>query len=99
MSINIDNLSHYIGARIFVNSIENGMWCRGTITELIPIESENIRKLCNPTKFPVSEVALIQIFMVDFGNSEVLIVPGYAVIICSWPANICDGGAGEDTKE
>ncbi|KAK2497249.1 hypothetical protein MC885_020877 [Smutsia gigantea] len=65
-----------LGARIFINSIENGMWCRGTITELIPIESENIRKLCNPTKFQVREVALIQIFMVDFGNSEVLIVAG-----------------------
>ncbi|XP_032259301.1 RING finger protein 17 isoform X1 [Phoca vitulina] len=65
-----------LGARIFVNSIENGMWCRGTITELIPIESENIRKLCSPTKFSVHEVGLIQIFMVDFGNSEVLIVAG-----------------------
>ncbi|XP_008054814.2 RING finger protein 17, partial [Carlito syrichta] len=65
-----------LGARIFVNSIENGMWCRGTITELIPVQSKNIRKLCSPTKFPVSEVALIQIFMVDFGNSEVLIVTG-----------------------
>eukprot|EP00071_Canis_lupus_P032039 XP_022265596.1 RING finger protein 17 isoform X3 [Canis lupus familiaris] len=65
-----------LGARIFVNSIENGMWCRGTITELIPIESENIRKLCSSTRFSVHEVALIQIFMVDFGNSEVLIVAG-----------------------
>nr|XP_055173183.1 RING finger protein 17 [Nyctereutes procyonoides] len=65
-----------LGARIFVNSIENGMWCRGTITELIPIESENISKLCSSTRFSVHEVALIQIFMVDFGNSEVLIVAG-----------------------
>ncbi|VTJ81378.1 Hypothetical predicted protein [Marmota monax] len=65
-----------LGARIFVNSIENGMWCRGTITELIPIESKNIRKPCSPTKFSVREVALIQIFLVDFGNSEVLIVTG-----------------------
>uniref|UniRef100_A0A2K5DU79 RING finger protein 17 n=1 Tax=Aotus nancymaae TaxID=37293 RepID=A0A2K5DU79_AOTNA len=65
-----------LGARIFVNSIKNGMWCRGTITELIPIESKNIRKPCSPTKFFVHEVALIQIFMVDFGNSEVLIVTG-----------------------
>lgn len=73
-------LPHYLGARIFVNSIENGMWCRGTITELIPIESENIRKLCSPTKFSVQEVALIQIFMVDFGNSEVLIVAGYDIL-------------------
>ncbi|XP_060143729.1 RING finger protein 17 isoform X3 [Globicephala melas] len=65
-----------LGARIFVNSIENGMWCRGTITELIPIGSESIRKPCIPTKFSVHKVALIQIFMVDFGNSEVLIVAG-----------------------
>ncbi|XP_037655824.1 RING finger protein 17 [Choloepus didactylus] len=65
-----------LGARIFVNSIENGMWCRGTITELIPIESKNTEKPCSPTKYSVREVALIQIFMVDFGNSEILIVPG-----------------------
>ncbi|KAM5288002.1 RING finger protein 17 [Ctenodactylus gundi] len=64
------------GASIFVNSIANGMWCRGTISELIPIESKNIRKLCSPTKFSICEVALIEIFMVDFGNSEVLIVTG-----------------------
>ncbi|XP_077014883.1 RING finger protein 17 [Tamandua tetradactyla] len=67
-----------LGSRIFVNSIENGLWCRGTITELIPIESKNTRKPCSPTKYSVCEVALIQIFMVDFGNSEILIIPGVA---------------------
>ncbi|XP_010632123.1 RING finger protein 17 isoform X2 [Fukomys damarensis] len=65
-----------LGTRIFVKSIANGMWCRGTITELIPIESKNIKKPCSPAKFSVHEVALIEIFMVDFGNSEVLIVTG-----------------------
>nr|XP_054385436.1 RING finger protein 17 isoform X7 [Pongo abelii] len=65
-----------LGARIFVNSIKNGMWCRGTITELIPIEGKNTRKPCSPTRLFVHEVALMQIFMVDFGNSEVLIVTG-----------------------
>lgn len=74
------HLPPYLGARIFVNSIENGMWCRGTITELIPTGSENMRKLCSPFRFAVHEVALIQIFMVDFGNSEVLIAAGYAVL-------------------
>ncbi|XP_006879615.1 PREDICTED: RING finger protein 17 [Elephantulus edwardii] len=68
-----------LGAKILVKSIENGMWCRGTITELIPIESKNIRKPGGPTKYSVCEVALIQIFMVDFGNSEVLIVQGFDV--------------------
>nr|XP_004665944.2 RING finger protein 17 isoform X1 [Jaculus jaculus] len=64
-----------LGARIFVNSFVHGMWCRGTITELIPL-NKNIGKSCNPTKFSVCEIALIKIFMVDFGNSEVLIVTG-----------------------
>ncbi|KAF6376704.1 ring finger protein 17 [Rhinolophus ferrumequinum] len=64
-----------LGAAIFVSSVENGIWCRGIITKLIPIETENIKKRC-PTKFSVHEVSLIQIFMVDFGNSEVLIVEG-----------------------
>lgn len=73
-------LPHYLGATVFVSSIENGMWCRGIITELIPVEKENIGKHCSPTKFSVCEVALIQIFMVDFGNSEVLIVAGYDIL-------------------
>ncbi|XP_066221907.1 RING finger protein 17 [Saccopteryx leptura] len=63
-----------LGAAIFVSSIENGKWYRGIITELTPIENKNIRK--RPTKFFVCEVALIQIFLVDFGNSKVLIVAG-----------------------
>ncbi|XP_049723060.1 RING finger protein 17 [Elephas maximus indicus] len=65
-----------LGARIIVNSIENGMWCRGTITELIPIESKDTRKPGSLIKYSVCEVAVLKIFMVDFGNSEVLIVPG-----------------------
>ncbi|XP_049637597.1 RING finger protein 17 [Suncus etruscus] len=63
-----------LGTRIFVKSIENRKWCRGIITKLIPKESEDTRKPGGPTKFSVCEIALIQIFMVDIGNSEVLIV-------------------------
>ncbi|XP_063088536.1 RING finger protein 17 [Cavia porcellus] len=65
-----------LGARIFVSSVANRMWCRGTITELIPIESKNTRKPGSSAKFSVREVAVIEIFMIDFGNSEVLIVTG-----------------------
>ncbi|KAL1780761.1 RING finger protein 17 [Sigmodon hispidus] len=65
-----------LGARIFINSIENKMWCRGIITEIIPTKTRNTRKPCSPTKFSVCEISLIQIFMVDFGNSEVLIITG-----------------------
>ncbi|XP_074838133.1 RING finger protein 17 [Carettochelys insculpta] len=65
-----------LGARIFINSKENGMWCRGTITDLIPLESKNKEKLCGPTKYRIYDVAVMQVFMVDFGNSEVLVVSG-----------------------
>lgn len=68
------------------------MWCR-TITGAFQWEVKS-RKLSSPSKFSVHEVALIQIFMVDFGNSEVPIVAGYVIsIIYSLPAfrNTCDG--------
>ncbi|XP_055473872.1 RING finger protein 17 isoform X1 [Psammomys obesus] len=65
-----------LGGRLFVNSIKNRMWCRGIITEIISTKTKNIRKPCNPTKFSVCEISLIQIFMVDFGNSEVMIITG-----------------------
>lgn len=83
----------YLGAAIFVSSVENGIWCRGIITKLIPIETENIKKRC-PTKFSVHEVSLIQIFMVDYGNSEVLIVEGYDILklcVLGLLRNVCDG--------
>lgn len=64
-----------------MKSIENRIWCRGIITKLIPIESGDTRKPGGPTKFSVCEIALIQIFMVDIGNSEVLIVSRYFRII------------------
>ncbi|EMP36445.1 RING finger protein 17 [Chelonia mydas] len=63
-------------ARIFINSKENGMWCRGTITELIPLESKNKEKPCGSTKYKIHDVAVMQVFMEDFGNSEVLVGSG-----------------------
>lgn len=54
------------------------MWCRGTITELIPIESKNQRKKpCSPIRYKVCDVALLKAFLIDFGSSVVLIFSGY----------------------
>ncbi|XP_019385757.1 PREDICTED: RING finger protein 17 isoform X1 [Crocodylus porosus] len=63
-----------LGSDIFINSKENGMWCRGTITDLIPVESKNEGKLCGSAKYKVCEIAVMKVFMIDFGNSEVFIV-------------------------
>ncbi|XP_014821196.1 PREDICTED: RING finger protein 17 [Calidris pugnax] len=66
-----------LGARTFIKSKETGMWCRGTITELIPLKSENERKPCGPIGYKVCDIALLKVFLVDLGSSVVLIFSGY----------------------
>ncbi|KFR17465.1 RING finger protein 17, partial [Opisthocomus hoazin] len=66
-----------LGARIFIKNKETGMWCRGTITELIPRKSKNVRKHCSPIKYKVRDTALLEVFLIDFGSSVVLILSGY----------------------
>lgn len=54
------------------------MWCRGTITELIPVGNKNQRKKpCGPIRYKVCDVALLEVFLIDFGSSVVLIFSGY----------------------
>ncbi|KAJ7426534.1 RING finger protein 17 [Willisornis vidua] len=66
-----------LGARTFIKSKETGMWCRGTITELIPLESKSRRKPRDPIRYRVYDVALLKVFLVDFGSSIVLVFSGY----------------------
>ncbi|KFQ76030.1 RING finger protein 17, partial [Phoenicopterus ruber ruber] len=66
-----------LGARIFIKSKETGMWCRGTITELIPLKSKNERELCGPVRYKVCDTALLEVFLIDLGSSVVLVFSGY----------------------
>lgn len=66
-----------IGARTFIKNKETGMWCRGTITELIPLKSKNERKPRGPVRYKVCDIALLEVFLIDFGSSVVLIFSGY----------------------
>ncbi|KAL2311043.1 hypothetical protein Nmel_002730, partial [Mimus melanotis] len=67
-----------LGARTFIKSTETGMWCRGTITELIPVEESKYqrKKPCSPIRYKVCDVALLKVFLIDFGSSVVLIFSG-----------------------
>ncbi|KAK4830949.1 hypothetical protein QYF61_014408 [Mycteria americana] len=73
-------VQHKAGARTFIKSKEGGMWCRGTITELIPLKSKNERKPCGPIRYRVCDIAMLEIFLIDFGSSVVLIFSGTAFI-------------------
>ncbi|XP_074938838.1 RING finger protein 17 [Phalacrocorax aristotelis] len=66
-----------LGARTFIKSKETGMWCRGTVTELIPLKNKNERKPCGPIRYQVCDIALLKVFLIDFGSSVVLIFSGY----------------------
>ncbi|XP_052668924.1 RING finger protein 17 [Harpia harpyja] len=65
-----------LGARTFIKNKETGMWCRGTITELIPLRSKNERKPHGPIRYKVCDTALLEVFLIDFGSSVVLIFSG-----------------------
>ncbi|XP_053934081.1 RING finger protein 17 isoform X2 [Cuculus canorus] len=65
-----------LGGKIFIKNRETGMWCRGTITELIPLKSKHKKNSC-PVRHRVCDIALLEIFLIDFGSSVVLIFSGY----------------------
>ncbi|KFQ27803.1 RING finger protein 17, partial [Merops nubicus] len=65
-----------LGAGTFIKNKETGMWCRGTITELIPLKTKNNRKPYGPIRYKVCDIALLEVFMIDFGSSVVLTLSG-----------------------
>ncbi|KAM6448641.1 RING finger protein 17 isoform 3-T5 [Liasis olivaceus] len=65
-----------LGTRILVKSKEHGMWCRAEITELIPLLNTNDGKPWGPTKYRICDIAIMKVFLIDFGHPEALIVSG-----------------------
>ncbi|XP_065586422.1 RING finger protein 17 [Cyrtonyx montezumae] len=66
------------GVRAYVRRKETGMWCRGTITKIIPIKTRNKQNNCGPIKCRVCDIAVMKIFLIDFGSYEVLNCSRYA---------------------
>uniref|UniRef100_UPI00398EDE7B RING finger protein 17 isoform X2 n=1 Tax=Pristiophorus japonicus TaxID=55135 RepID=UPI00398EDE7B len=64
-----------LGERIIVKSNIFRAWCRGIITELMP-SGENEEKSNNPTSYRIIDLAMIQVFMLDFGCSEIFVLSG-----------------------
>ncbi|XP_078259334.1 RING finger protein 17 [Rhinoraja longicauda] len=61
--------------KIIVKSNIFHAWCRGTITELVPSENKE-EKFNNSTSYEITDVAVIQVFLLDFGHSEIFSLPG-----------------------
>ncbi|XP_035182685.1 RING finger protein 17 [Oxyura jamaicensis] len=65
-----------LGVRIFIKSKETGMWCRGTITKLLPVKSKKKQKSPDPVRYKVCDVAVMEVFLIDLGSSEALVFSG-----------------------
>ncbi|XP_070605861.1 RING finger protein 17 isoform X2 [Erythrolamprus reginae] len=63
-----------LGTRILVKSKEHGMWCRAEIIELIPLLNINEEEPCDLTKYKICDIAVMKVFLIDFGHPEVLII-------------------------
>ncbi|KAG8136903.1 hypothetical protein E2320_005493 [Naja naja] len=60
--------------RILVKSKEHGMWCRAEIIELIPLLNTNKEKPYGLTKHKIRDIAIMKVFLIDFGHPEALII-------------------------
>lgn len=66
----------HTGAGTFIKSGEMGTWCRGTITGLIPLQREERRKPPGLVRYRVCDIALLEVFLTDWGSSVALHLPG-----------------------
>lgn len=89
--LNLGFFSFHVGVQIFIKSKETGMWCRGTITKLIPVKSKKEEKPSDPIRYKVCDVAVMEVFLIDVGSSEVLIFSGYVhkeLFLCMCPLRV-----------
>lgn len=67
------------------------MWCRGTVTKLIPVKSKKEEKPSDPIRYTVCDVAAMEVFLIDLGSSEALVFSRYVhkeLFPCSNPLSV-----------
>ncbi|XP_075707719.1 RING finger protein 17 isoform X2 [Rhinoderma darwinii] len=67
-----------LGEIIAFRSIRCNKWCRGSITELIPLESKCILKPCGPTRYKIEDITRLTLFLLDYGGSETFVAARFS---------------------
>ncbi|KAG8584743.1 hypothetical protein GDO81_004753, partial [Engystomops pustulosus] len=62
---------------IAFNSFAHNKWCRGSIMELVPLESKCILKPCGPTRYKIEDITRLTIFLLDYGGLETFTAARY----------------------
>uniref|UniRef100_A0A8D0C177 Ring finger protein 17 n=1 Tax=Salvator merianae TaxID=96440 RepID=A0A8D0C177_SALMN len=76
-----------LGSIIFVRSKIHGIWCRANIIELKSLKNTSKGKPCGPTKYKICDIAMMKVFLIDFGHLEALIISGTPNEIIGNPEN------------
>ncbi|XP_069747424.1 RING finger protein 17 [Narcine bancroftii] len=74
--------------RIVVKSNIFHTWCRGIITELVPLGRKKT-KFNNSTSYHIADLAVIQVFLLDFGHTEILLLQGIAIPVKKLEDSVC----------
>ncbi|XP_071990357.1 RING finger protein 17 isoform X2 [Engystomops pustulosus] len=67
-----------LGEIIAFNSFAHNKWCRGSIMELVPLESKCILKPCGPTRYKIEDITRLTIFLLDYGGLETFTAARFA---------------------
>uniref|UniRef100_A0A8D0C1J0 Ring finger protein 17 n=1 Tax=Salvator merianae TaxID=96440 RepID=A0A8D0C1J0_SALMN len=62
-----------LGSIIFVRSKIHGIWCRANIIELKSLKNTSKGKPCGPTKYKICDIAMMKVFLIDFGTPNEII--------------------------
>ncbi|XP_040282180.1 RING finger protein 17 [Bufo bufo] len=62
-----------LGEIIAFKSAVRQRLCRGSITELTPLESKCIIKPCGPTRCIIKDIASLTLLLIDYGGSETFV--------------------------
>ncbi|XP_075122157.1 RING finger protein 17 [Leptodactylus fuscus] len=81
-----------LGEIIAFRSVAYNKWCRGSIIELIPLESKCILKPCGPTRYKIEDITRLTLFLLDYGGSETFVALRFAggCVSKSDPAVLCE---------
>ncbi|XP_069808960.1 RING finger protein 17-like isoform X2 [Dendropsophus ebraccatus] len=62
-----------IGEVIAFRSIPLIKWCRGTIVEMVPLESKCSLTACGPARYKIEDIKRLTLFLLDYGGTETFI--------------------------
>ncbi|XP_073439207.1 RING finger protein 17 isoform X2 [Dendrobates tinctorius] len=81
-----------LGEVVAFKSTAHNKWCRGSIIELVPLESKCIRKPSGPTGYKIEDITRLTLILLDYGGLEAFVAARFSggCLSKSNPAIVCE---------